>query len=97
MTLPFLSPSPEQAAVEINNHFSDVCQSLPPLDPNSLLAYPPSPSVSPTIEEFQVAKKLRSLKTRRATTPLGLPVKLYKEFSYELATPLTSIINATLY
>ncbi len=32
----------------------------------------------------------------RATTPTDLPIKLYKEFSLELATPLCSIINASL-
>lgn len=88
--------TPDQAASEINNHFSAVCQTLPPLDLTCFPTYLPSPTVPWTIEEYQVASKLRALKAKRSTTQIDVPIKIYQEFSYELAIPLTAIINVFL-
>ena len=88
--------SGEEAAQLINTHFSTICQSLPQLDLSLLPVYLPSPSPPPTVEVFQVAGKLLSLKQKRSTTPIDLPLKIYKEFAPELAVPITSIINASL-
>ena len=88
-------PSPEAAEV-INTHFADICQSLPSLDLTSLPAYLPTPAPLPSVQEYEVANKLLKLKPKRSITPADLPIKLYQEFSIELATPLCSIINASL-
>ena len=96
-SLPFISHlSSQEAAQQINSHFADICQQLPPLDRSSLPAFLPARSPPPHIEEFQVAKRLQSLKSRRSITPIDLPIRLYKEFAPELATPLTSIFNASI-
>ena len=86
----------QQAAHLINDHFSAICQSLPSLDPAQLPAYLPSPSPPPIVHEYQVANKLSKFKLKRSTTPIDLPIKLYREFAIELATPLCSIINASI-
>lgn len=75
--------------MRFNNHFSAVCQNLPPC--LSTFALCPS-----HYEKYQVAGMLRFLKTERSSTPWDLPAKIYQEFSYELATPLTSNINTFL-
>lgn len=84
------------AAEIINNHFATICQTLPSLDPTLLPAYQPSPSPPPIVQPFQVANKLLKFKSTRSITPVDLPLKIYKEFAIELATPLCSIINASL-
>ena len=88
--------SNEEAAETINNHFATICQSLPPLDSSSLPSYLPSPKPPMVVEEYEVAKCLQHLRTKRSTTPIDLPIKLYKEFYPELSKPLCSIINASL-
>ncbi|MPC20007.1 hypothetical protein E2C01_012937 [Portunus trituberculatus] len=45
---------------------------------------------------MDVYKRIPKL-NQRSTTPTDLPIKLYKEFALELATPLCSILNASLY
>lgn len=59
-----------------------ICLHLP-----RLLAQQLTPTVS------QVLQKLERMLAKRATTPLDLHIK---EFAMELATPLTSIVNASL-
>ena len=86
----------DKAAEEINSHFASICQSLPELDTTRLPAYLPAPSPPPIVHEYEVLRKLQSFKTKRSTTPVDLPMKMYKEFAHELATPITSIINASL-
>ena len=88
--------SNQEAAEEINTHFAAICQRLPPLDTSRLTAYLPSPHPPTQVEEFEVAKCLQHLRTKRSISPIDLPVKLYKEFSPELSKPLCSIINASL-
>ncbi len=85
-----------EAAIKINTHFSTICQTLPKLNHNRLPAYLPSPSPPPIIQEYEVANKLSKFKSKRSTTPVDLPMKIYKEFAAEFATPLCSIINASL-
>lgn len=88
--------SAEEAAERINTHFATICQSLPSLNLSLLPTYLPQSSPPPTVHTFQVAKKLHHLKSKRSTTPIDLPLKIYKEFAPELAVPITSIINASL-
>lgn len=94
--IPLLSHlTPEQAAEDINHQFASVCQTVPGIDLSSLPTYLPSLS-PPTVQVFQVAKKLTSIKSKRSTTPVDLPIKIYREFAPELATPICSIINSSL-
>ena len=96
-TLPCTSHLPSnEAAEEINGHFAAICQTLPPLCFASLPAYLPPPSTPHIVQEADVVKRIKKFKSNRATTPCDLPIKIYKEFALELATPLTSIINASL-
>ena len=85
----------EQAAHTINSHFASICTRLPALDRSSLPSFLPSPSPPDSVSEYEVHRRLETLKVRRSTTPIDLPVKLYKEFSVEISTPLCSIINAS--
>ncbi|MPC89440.1 hypothetical protein E2C01_084386 [Portunus trituberculatus] len=85
-----------EAAEVINIHFLNICQSLPSLDLTSLPAYLPTPAPLPTVHEHRVTNKLLKLKSRHSITPADIPIKLYQEFSVELAKPLCSIINASL-
>ena len=85
----------EEAAHTINNHFASICQQLPPLDRSCLPSFLPSPPPDP-VSEFEVNRSISGLKVKRSTTPVDLPMKLYKEFSVELSRPLCSIINASL-
>ena len=94
--IPLLSHlTPEQAAEDINHHFASVCQTLPGINLSLLPAYLPSYS-PPTVQISQVAKKLSCLKSKRSSTPIDLPIKLYREFASELAIPISSIINSSL-
>ena len=87
---------PDLAAQEINSHFATIGQTLPPLDLSLLLAYLPSPTPPPSVHITQVANKLNKLRHNRSTTPLDLPIKIYKEFAPELVLPLSDIINSSL-
>ena len=88
--------SPDNAAEEINGHFAAICQTLPPLHSTTLPAYLPASSPPPLVQEVDVYRKLLKFKLNRSTTPTDLPIKIYREFAPELATPLCSIINASL-
>ncbi|KAI8500437.1 hypothetical protein Bbelb_220030 [Branchiostoma belcheri] len=82
-------------ANEINKSLASVIQSLPPIDLSSLPAYLPS-LPAPSVEPWEVYKKLQGVKTRKAAGPDGIPGKLIKEFAYELSSPLADILNSSL-
>ena len=84
-----------QAAEEVAEHFSKVSQEYSPLNTGKLPAYLPAPEIL-QVEEIEVAERLFKLKCRKSTQPIDLPSKLRKEFPWELATPLTDIINSCL-
>lgn len=88
--------SPENAVEEINSHFAAICQTLPPLHSPTLPAYLPAPSPPPSVQEVDVFRRLLKFRQNRSTTPTDLPIKIYREFAPEFATPLCSIINASL-
>ncbi|XP_063887196.1 uncharacterized protein LOC135114899 isoform X1 [Scylla paramamosain] len=83
------------AAQEMNDHFAAICQTFPPLHTTPLPAYLPAPSPPHTVQAMDVFKRILKFKPR-STTPTDLPIKIYKEFALEQATPLCSIINASL-
>ena len=50
----------------------------------------------PYVNEVQVWNKINKLKKTKSTFSIDLPYKLRKEFSVELAGPLTNIYNSCL-
>ncbi|KAI8483414.1 hypothetical protein Bbelb_388770 [Branchiostoma belcheri] len=79
----------------INGDLATICQALPPLDRDKLPAFLPT-SPPPQIEPWQMYHCLKKVKVRKAPGPDAIPPTLIKEFAYELATPLTDIMNASL-
>ena len=84
-----------EAAESIAKHFSKISQEYSSICTDNLPAFLPAPEVlSVTIED--VAERIWRLKCRKSTQPIDLPSKLRKLFPWELAYPLTNIINACL-
>ena len=65
------------------------------MDTSKLPSYLPAQQVL-RVNESEVAERLYKLKCRKSTQPIDLPSKIRKQFSYEIATPLTDIINTCL-
>ena len=82
-------------AVKIARHFAAVSQEYLPLDKSALPSYLPA-AQPPNISELQVYQKLRKVKKTKSTQPIDLPYKLRKEFSPELATPVTDNLQSFL-
>ena len=93
--LPSLGSSTTEQADKLNDHFSDVCCQLPPLSLESLPSYLPA-LPPPTIHVWEVENRLSELNASKAGHPDDIPIKIIKEFSFELAEPLTKIFNASL-
>ena len=66
-----------------------------PLNRNDLPAFLPA-LPPPKLDEIQVYKRLERMKKTKSTQPIDLPYQLRKEFSPELAAPLTDIYNSCL-
>ena len=93
--------SDEQSAERIASHFAAISQEFPPLDTNSLPAHVKeklaSDNVPPAITEYDVYCKILAAKKPKSGVPGDIPRELVKEFSPELATPLTKIIRNILH
>ena len=81
--LPSLGVFVTEQADNLNDHFSDVCYQLPSLRletlPSYLLAPPP-----PTIHVWELQNCLSKLNASKAGHLEDIPVKIFKEFSFEL-------------
>eukprot|EP00057_Strongylocentrotus_purpuratus_P014381 XP_011668855.1 PREDICTED: uncharacterized protein LOC105440439 [Strongylocentrotus purpuratus] len=86
---------PAEIAHELNCHFARICNELPSLNLAALSAYLPGPR-PPTIDREEVYKRLRRLNASKAGHPTDVPIRLLKEFAYELSLPLTIIFNKCL-
>ena len=93
--MPNLGVSVTEQADNLNDHFSDVCCQLPLLSLKSLPSYLPAPPL-PTIHVWEVQNCFSKLNASKAGHPEDIPVKIIKEFSFEMAEPLTKIFNASL-
>ena len=91
-----------QSAELIADHFSAISMEY---DPINVMKFPPAmrralenPDVSviPKLQDYQVYKRLCSAKKPNSQVPGDFPRKLIKEFSCELASPLTVIYNKIL-
>ncbi|KAI8479751.1 hypothetical protein Bbelb_424990 [Branchiostoma belcheri] len=79
----------------INQKFTNVTTSLPPLDRSKLPAYLPS-RPPPVVHPWEVYWKLRRIKTNKSPGPDGIDGRLLKEFAYELSEPIVDILNSSL-
>ena len=79
----------------INNRFLEVAADLPHLERDLLPAFLPSPSPCPEIQPWETYQQLCSLNQRKASITGDLPVRILREFAYEICFPLTNILNAS--
>ena len=92
--------SPSQSAERLAEYFSKISQEFEPINPE---IFPPyikqrlnegkSDPGKPVLQEWQVHKKLLASKKPNSLIPGDLPIKLVKEFTPELAKPVTTIYN----
>ena len=75
--------------------FASVSNEYTPVDLNSLPCYRPVEK-PPQVEEYSVYEKVNKLKNTKSTFNIDLPNKVRKEFSVDLTTPLTDIVNSCL-
>ena len=93
---PGVDPSDVSAVAEsINRHFTSIAADMPVLDRSSLPTCLPAPEPCPTVYEWNVYDRLKSLNRHKAGGPDGIPAKLIREFAYELSYPLTDILNSS--
>ena len=85
----------KQGAQKIAEHFAAVSNQYSPIDNTQLPSYQPVQEL-PKLEEYDVYLRLKGMKNTKSTLPIDIPDKLRKEFSAELSTPLTNILNACL-
>ena len=92
--------TPSQSAECLAVYFSKISQEFDPINPE---LFPPWIKLrlvegkddcnKPVLEDWQVHKKLSGSKKPNFVIPGDLPVKLVKEFTPELAKPVTKIYN----
>ena len=99
-----------QSCERIAQHFATISQEYPALDINLLpervkiklqasqqsRKTSGSVEVPPTVTEFETFRKISSTKKPRSGVPTDLPKLIVKEFSPELALPVSRIINSIL-
>ena len=78
---------------KISQEFEPICvENFPPWIKEKLMAGR-NDQCKPILEDWQVYEKLRASKKPSSVIPGDLPVKLIKEFTPELANPVTRIYN----
>ena len=85
----------EHVANLINNHFISIAKDIPSIDRSLLPPYLPSPMPCPHVQPREVYKEIRQLKTNKSSISGDLPVRILREFAYELSFPLTDILNTS--
>ena len=80
----------------LNEFFVSVNSDIPALDVNTLPSFLPAKERIPTIQPYEVCKKMRAIKPFKAHGPDEVPCYLMKEFAYELAEPVMMIFNESL-
>ncbi|KAI8483411.1 hypothetical protein Bbelb_388740 [Branchiostoma belcheri] len=100
---PFLQSSPDAPVTAVSSNRTCFASPCPVPEAEGRLhpcvhldiAYLPS-LPAPSVEPWEIYKKLQGVKTRKAAGPDGIPGKLIKEFAYELSSPLADILNSSL-
>ena len=97
-----LGLTPVQSVELIAEHFAAISNTFDPIEINN---FSPSlreklitncVSVSPKLDEHEVYKKLCKAKKPNSSVPGDLPKKVLREFTPELAVPVTRIFNSIL-
>ena len=88
--------STQDLADAINNHFSAIVRSLPPLDLSQPPAYLPATGPTPTVFRMQMWKELSRVRVDTAPGPDGVPHRLIKDFVFALSLPVSNILNSSL-
>ena len=87
----------QQCAEKIAEHFASISQEFLPLDPSKLpervKARLADNTVPPVITEHECYLKLKAAKKPKAVIPGDLPNSIVKEFTVELASPLSKLLN----
>ena len=82
-------------AEKIAQAFASVSSEYLPIDLSQLPSYRPTME-PPKVEEYEVYEKINKLKNTKSTFHIDLPNKIRKEFSADLSSPVTDIINTSL-
>ena len=90
--------SPLQSAERIADHFENISKLFPPLDEEKLPSRVQTKlntcrQKPPVVSADETYRKICKAKKPRSGTPGELPQRFAKEFSVELATPLSQVIN----
>ena len=78
----------------INTKFAQVSEGLDPLDSGKLPAYFPAEE-PPQLYPWEVFDELGKLKAAKSADPDQIPLRLLKEFAYELSVALTDTLNSS--
>ena len=92
--------TPLQSAEKFADYFSLISQEFEPICPEKfppkvqdILSVGKLDSEKPVLNEWEVYAKLKKCRKPNSIIPGDIPVKLVKEFSPELATPIKTIFN----
>ena len=86
----------QQQADSIANHYAEISNQYDALKADDFPDYKDKSFCPPTIEPMKVHEIIKHMNKKAATVPGDIPIKLFDEFSVELATPLAHIINVCL-
>ena len=87
--------TPQEQANAIADHYAVIANEYEPIDKKDFPEYNQT-FKPPTVYPWEVYRIIESLNKKSATVPGDIPVKLFMEFSVELATPLAHIYNSCL-
>ena len=92
--------SANQSVEKLADHFSSISQEFEPISPEKFppwikekLHFGASDQTKPYLDEWQIYKGIAAAKKTKSVIPGDLPVKVVKEFSPELAKPISVIFN----
>ena len=92
----------QESAEKLADHFACISMNYEPINmskfsPNVRAALSSSNfSEVPVLDEYEVFKKVSKAKKPNSSVPGDIPKKILKEFTHELALPLSIILNAIL-
>ena len=80
----------------IAEHYAKISNQYEQIREDDFSEYLSKQFCPPTIEPWKVHKTIQSMNKKAATIKNDIPIKLIKEFSVELSTPLAHIFNSCL-
>ena len=88
--------SNQDQAEAIADQYENISKLYEPLKNSNLPAIFPMDSPPPRVHPHEVYDVINNLKNIKGTQPGDIPIKIAKEFSTQLAEPLSSIINTII-